>query len=111
MWMEKVKVNIKVNDYIVKGEGKIDNNILKIANKEEQISFDLKKLVLNRETKEIKMMLDFKNKSLKYMLKKTNSEINTKITVLSLTNKDKEYNIMYQMEQNILNLKIKYEKL
>ena len=111
MWMEKVKVNIKVNDYTIKGEGKIDNNILKIANKEEQISFDLKKLVLNRETKEIKMMLDFKNKSLKYMLKETNSEINTKITVLSLTNKDKEYNIMYQMEQNILNLKIKYEKL
>ena len=111
MQMEKVKAEIIVNDYIIKNEGIFENNLLKVKDSETIFTFDLNNLVLIRENKEVKIIIDFKNERLTYKIPETNKEFHNNFTCLALTNKDKEYNIMYQMEQNILNLKIKYEKL
>lgn len=111
MRMEKVKAEIIVNDYIIKNEGIIDNNLLKVNDNETIFTFDLEKLVLKRENKDIKILIDFKNEKLIYKIPETNKEFHNNFTCLALTNKDKEYNIIYQMEENVFKLNIKYETI
>lgn len=110
MQMKRVKVSILVNDYAISGVGVIENNILKIKNNDEYIRFNLKDIIFEKKTKELSIILDFKNKVLKYSIPETDKEFYNEIKVLSLTNSDKEYNIMYQMEEKVFNLKITYEK-
>lgn len=109
--MERVEAEIKVNDYIIKSEGIIENNTLKVKDNETLFAFDLKNLILIRENKEIKIIIDFKKEIVTYKVLDTKKEFYNKFTCLSLTNKDKEYNIIYQMEENVFKLSIKYETI
>ena len=109
--MQRAKINIKINDYIIKETGIIDNDILKLKDKEDSISFDLKNLVLTKENKELKIVMDFKNKQVIYHLIKENQKFTNNFTVFSLTNRDKQVIINYQIEDADFNMQINYETI
>ena len=109
--MEKIKVKLKINDYIIEKEGIIKNDILIINNNEEIITFDIKKLILTKETKELSLSLDFMKKEVTYKIPEIDNKFSSKILNLSLTNKDKEYIINYQIEESNFSLNLKYETI
>ena len=57
------------------------------------------------------LALDFKNNRLEYSIPEIKDKFINNFTILSLTNKDKEYNIKYQMEGNVFDLYIRYETM
>lgn len=109
--MEKVKVKIKVNNYKIENIGILDKEVLKTKDQETEVEFDMEKLILTRKNKDIFITIDFKNSTMNYIIPETNQKFSNKLVILSLTNTHKKYNIMYQMEDDIFNLIIKYEKV
>lgn len=109
--MQKVNIIIKINDYIIKNQGIIDKEILKVKDKDEKIEFDIKKLVLTKENKELRITMDFNKETVIYDLIKEKGNFNNKLTILSLTNSDKQVIIIYQIEDADFNLQINYETI
>ena len=109
--MQKARIIIKINDHIIEGIGQINNNILAIEKDEELIEFDLNKCILNKKNKELKIELDFMNKTVNYGLIEEKKEFCNNLTIFSLTNKDKQVMINYQIEQANFSLEINYETI
>ena len=109
--MEKIKVKIKVNDYNIENSGIIENDILKVKDGKIEVTFDLKNLIMTRENEEISIKIDFSNKTLEYRIPEIEEKFVNNFTILSLTNSDKEYNIKYQMEEDVFTLDISYENV
>jgi len=109
--MEKVKVKIKINDYIIENKGIIDNEILIVNDNETKLSYDYKNNTLKRENNDYIIVLDFDNKKVKYNLKEVNNEFSNKLTILKLTNHNKQVNIKYEIEEEVFLLDIKYETI
>lgn len=107
--MEKIKVEIIINDYKITSIGTIKNNIIKIKDNDTELEYDLNSNILKRENNEMKQTINFKENEFKYLLKEIKQELNGKIKTLSLTNKDKQVNIVYCIEENNFYLKLKYE--
>jgi len=109
--MEKVKVKIKINDYIIENKGIIDNEILIVNDNETKLSYDYKNNTLKRENNDYIIVLDFDNKKVKYNKKEVNNEFSNKLTILKLTNHNKQVNIKYEIEEEVFLLDIKYETI
>lgn len=108
--MKKIKVLIEINDYIIKNIGILDNNILKVKDKETDLTFDYEKLILTRENNDLKIIIDFKNKDITYSIKESSQKFFNNFIILSLTNEHKQVIINYQIEKNIFCLKISLEQ-
>ncbi|MGN0993255.1 MAG: hypothetical protein ACI4PE_04980 [Bacilli bacterium] len=110
--IQKIKVYIEVNEYKINNTGTKYNEIIHCTDNNDnitKISFDLKNNILTRENKEIEMNIDFSNKQIKYHLKQENKSITFPIKINKLT-KDKTRIIgIYQIENEIFNLKIEYK--
>lgn len=109
--MEKVKVEIKINDYIIKNIGIIDNDILKVKDDETNLEYDYKNNILIRENKEYKIILDFNKKQVIYNIKDIKNKFSNKLVILKLTNYNKQVNINYQIEEEEFSLSIKHETI
>lgn len=109
--MKKIKVKISINDYQIESTGKLENAVLEVNDKDILMLFDMSKLTLVRKNKDFEIKIDFKNKKVSYKIPEITDNIIDEITILSLTNYDKEYNIKYRMEENLFNLNIKYETI
>lgn len=109
--MEKVKVKIKINDYIIENKGIIDNEILTVNDNETKLIYDYKNNTLKRENKDYIIILDFNNKKVTYNLKEVNNEFSNKLTILKLTNHNKQVNIKYEIEEEVFHLDIKHETI
>ena len=107
--MEKVKAKIKVNDYNIENSGIIENDVLKVKDDKTEVTFDLKNLIMTRENEEISIKIDFNNKILEYKIPELKEKFVNNFTILSLTNSNNEYNIKYQMEDDVFTLNIIYE--
>ena len=108
---KKVKAKILVNDYNIENKGIIVNEILKVKDNETTILFDYESLILTREDKEKKLILDFKNELLTYSLKELPNKFYSNLTILSLTNYNKQVMIRYQIEENEFSLSINIETI
>lgn len=108
---KKVKAKILVNDYNIENKGIIVNEILKVKDNETTILFDYENLILTREDKEKKLILDFKNELLTYSLKELPNKFYSNLTILSLTNYNKQVMIRYQIEENEFSLSINIETI
>lgn len=109
--MQKIKVKIKINDYIINEIGIIDNDILKVQDKNEIITYNYKINVLEKENSELKLTLDFENKEVVYYLPELNQKISTNFTLISLTNSNKQVIIRYRIEETDFLLEINYETI
>lgn len=109
--MKEVNVTISINDEIIKEKGILENNIIRVNSNDEKIDFDLKNIVLTKQNKELKIVMDFKNNKAIYELVKENYKFSNNFDILSLTNEDKEYIINYQIEEQKFLLKINYETI
>lgn len=107
--MEKIKVKLEINGYTIKDIGILDNSIIFIKEKDISLTYDIKNNILTRENKEMKQTINYKEECFKYLLKDIKKEFSQKFKVLSLTNKDKKVNIIYQIEDSVFNLNLKYE--
>lgn len=108
--MGKVLVKIKINDKKIESIGLFNNNTLYFNDKNDKYRFNIDNLVLEKENEELKIKLDFKNKLLEYNLLEINNNFSKNFIVLALTKESKKYSISYQMDENIFNLEIVYEK-
>lgn len=109
--MKKANIKIKINDYIIENQGIIDKEILKVQDKDENIEFDTKNLILTKENTELKITMDFNKETVIYDLIKEKGHFNNKLTTLSLTNSDKQVIIIYRIEDADYNLQINYETI
>ncbi len=109
--MQKAKIKIEINDYIINQEGIIDNDVLIVYDKEEKVTFDLKKLILHKENKELIIDIDFNKKRIKYELVTEKIQFSNDFTILSLTNSNNQYIINYRIEETNFLLKINYETI
>lgn len=107
--MGKVKIKIEINDKKIETIGILKDNTLLLSDNNEKYKFNTKDLMLEKENNDLIINFDFINKTLKYKLLETNSEFSSNFIILSLTKKYKKYSIIYQMGENIFNLKIEYE--
>ena len=57
--MQKLRIKIEINEHIIEGIGKIDNDIITLKTKEELIKYDTKKTILYKENKDLIITLDF----------------------------------------------------
>ncbi len=109
--MQKVRIKIKINDHIIEGIGKINNNILVLKKDKEVIEFDLKKNILKKENKELIIQLDFIKKTVIYELLEEKQKFSNNLVIFSLTNTDKQVMINYQIEKADFILEINYETI
>ena len=109
--MQKAKIKIEINDYIIEKEGIIDNDVLVVEDNKDKITFDCKKLLLIKENNELIINMDFKNKSIMYKLVKEKKEFSNNIEIFSLTNEHKHVIINYRIEGASFLLKINYETI
>ena len=109
--MAKVNVKININDEIIEEKGILTENILKLKDKETNIIFDYNNLILIRENSEYKIKIDFKQNKVEYNLKNTSHKFYTDLTILSLTNHDKQVMINYRIEETDFSLNIKCETI
>ena len=109
--MQKANIKIEINDYIIEKEGIIDKEVLKVKDNEDIISFDIKKLVLIKENKEIIITMNFDKKIIKYELVPEKRKITNNFEVNTLTNRNNQYIINYRIEDAIFHLKINYETI
>ena len=109
--MQKAKIKIEINDYIINQEGIIDNDVLIVYDKEEKVTFDLKKLILHKENKELIIDINFNKKRIKYELVTEKIQFSNDFTILSLTNSNNQYIINYRTEETNFLLKINYETI
>lgn len=109
--MEKVRVKLTINDYVIEETGIIDNETINLSENKTDLKYDIKNNILTRENNEMKQVINFNNSNFSYLLKEISKEICEKINVISLTNKDKQVNIIYQIGEDIFNLNLKYETI
>lgn len=109
--MKEVNVEIIVNDYKMNSKGIIEKGILIVKENDAEILFDLENLILTRINSDIKIVIDFKNNTMNYKIPESDKDFSNNLITLLLTNKDKEYNIIYQIEKEVFYLKIKYETI
>ena len=110
-YVEKIKVKIKINDYIIKELGTIDKGIIRVKNEENSIIFDTNTLKLVKENKHLKIDMDFKEKTLDYTLIPERQKFSSFFTINSLTNRPKQVIINYRIEKEDFLLKIEYETI
>ena len=109
--MQKAKIMIEINDYIIEKEGIIDKEVLKVKDNEDIISFDIKKLILIKENKEIIITMNFDKKIIKYELVPEKRKFTNNFQVNRLTNYNNQYIINYRIEDSNFLLKINYETI
>lgn len=109
--MDKIRVSLKVNDYTIKENGIKEENIITVMTKEENMQYDLKNNILTRENNDMKQIINFPKEVFNYCLKEISTEFSEKIKLISLTNKDKQVNIIYQIGRDNFNLDLKYETI
>ena len=100
-------IELKINDYVIKN-GKKDNNILTFIDKEDTITFDINNLILKKENKDTKNVIDFKKKSIIYLLKENNSIFNIDININNISCENNKIIINYEVEKETFNLYITY---
>lgn len=109
--MDKIKVNLKINDYKINETGIIDNDVIKITKEDTKLEYNLKNNILTRENNDMKQVINFKEQYFTYKLKEIPSEISEKINLISLTNQNKQVNIIYQIGEDIFYLNLNYETI
>lgn len=109
--MEKVSIQVQINDYLISGIGKFHQNKIQLHTDQEELEYNLKKHILKKDNKELNLTMNFNNKTIKCLLKSENLQFVNKFDVFSLTNHDKQVNIKYRIEDTDFNLLIKYETI
>ena len=109
--MTKVKTNITINDYNISKKGILTNDILIVKDNETTLMFNYKNLILTRKNNNYIITMDFKNKKITYEILEIPTKFYNNFTILSLTNKDKQVMINYQIEETLFSLKINYETI
>lgn len=108
---KKVKVKIIINDYIIENIGILVNDTLKVKDDDTNILFNYGNLTLTRKNEEKEIILDFKNNILTYQITGIPNKFSNNLTILSLTNNDKQVIINYQIEENKFYLSINIETI
>ena len=111
IYMQKVRIKIKINDYIIDEIGFLNNNVIQVEASKEIIKFDYKNNVLEKQDNDLRITMDFNNKKIKYELLNENNKFYNKLILLSLTNDNKTVIINYQIEETNFLLKITYEPI
>ena len=113
--MKKVKVSLKINDYVLETNGLIKDNILSFVDKDElktNIIYDYNYNILTRENNEIKIILYFdkENNNMEYLLKKDNVKFFNNFIKKQLHSDNKAVIINYRMEEENFFLEISYRE-
>lgn len=112
--MSKINITIKVNNYIINTNAiKKDNIITCIDNndKKTKITIDTQKPILTRETKDLIITLNFKNKTINYYLKEQNKTLTQPLNKVNITKKLNKITIKYIIEQELFTLEITENKI
>ena len=100
-------IELKINDYVIKN-GKKDGNVLTFIDKDNTITFDIDKLVLKKENKDTKNVIDFNKKTIIYLLKENDSIFNIDINISNISCENNKIIINYEVEKEVFNLTITY---
>ena len=109
--MQKLRIKIEINEHIIEGIGKIDNDVIILKTKEELIKYDTKKTIIYKKNKDLIITLDFLNNKVFYELPNESKKFSNNLVIFSLTNNHKQVIINYQIEQAEFLLKINYETI
>ena len=109
--MKKTSIEIQINDNLIKGEGKKENNILILNTKDELIKYNLENNILIKESKDLKIKLNFIDKTIDYELVNEKMNFHNIFEVFSLTNYNKQVIIKYRIEHEDFSLVINYETI
>lgn len=109
--MQKARIKIKINDHIIEGIGHLNKEKLYLKTDEEEMEFDLEKLILIKKNKELIINMNFINKVVTYTLVEEKNSFTNNLIIFSLTNHDKQVMINYQIENTSFRLEIKYETI
>lgn len=109
--MEKANISIKINDSIIKGIGTKKEDVLELKTEQENIIYNQKQNILTKENNELKIIMDFNNKQIEYILLKENKKFYNNFTINRLTNHNKQVIINYRIENADFNLEINYETI
>ena len=114
--MKKINITLKINDYELKTDGFINNEIISFKDKDEkstEIIFDLKSNTLIRENDEIliKIYFDKPKENIEYLLKKENLTFYNEFSNLRLLKKERNIIISYRIEKADFNMILNYEEV
>ncbi len=111
--MSKVKVILKINDYLIEEKAIIKDSILLLKDKDNlktNIKIDLIKNTIIRENKEMLIEINFVNKIINYHIKELNKSFTSPFEILNLEKKEEQLKIKYKIENNIFNLFLEYKE-
>lgn len=114
--MKRINITLKINDYELKTDGFINNEIISFKDKDEkstEIIFDLKSNTLTRENDEIliKIYFDKPKENIEYLLKKENLTFYNEFSNLRLLKKERNIIISYRIEKADFNMILNYEEV
>lgn len=114
--MKKLNITLKINDYELKTNGFINNDIISFKDKDEnntEIIFDLKNNILIRNNEEmmIKIYFDKPKENIEILLKKENLTFYNEFSNLRLLKKERNIIISYRIEMADFDLSLKYEEV
>lgn len=109
----KALINLKVNNFSIKNEGTIDNNILFFKDNNVSYTFNLNNLELFRKNDEFTSIMNFTDKEYIYYLNELsdNNKIYSKIVIKELLKDNCSVIIKYRIEESDFELLLSYKEM
>ena len=111
--MKEVNLKLKINDFLIEQQGKINENILSFSHNNVNYEFNIKELILRRENNEFLSIINFKKKEDNnfYLLKEVSKEIINNLVIKELQVLENMFIIRYEIDEMVFDFVLKYEEV